>query len=125
MNTKRSIILVLALALGAMYGTVVEMALDPLGDYVRWMLFCCFVTLSAAVPVKTFYRFMVGILSGIIGMWAMYGFAYSQGELGAGADVLFYAGLFSWSLFGVQFGIVAAVLVSGLYVLSNRRLKTT
>ncbi|XSG76357.1 hypothetical protein ACP8Y2_05020 [Herpetosiphon llansteffanensis] len=123
MNTKRSIILVLALAMGVIYGTVVEMMLDPLGDYVRWMLFCGFVTLSAAVPVKTFYRFIIGILSGILGMWAMYGFAYTQGDLGAGADVLFYAGLFSWSLFGVQFGIVAAVLASGLWFLSSYRLK--
>ncbi|MBM7845517.1 hypothetical protein [Herpetosiphon giganteus] len=123
MNTKRSIILVLSLALGVIYGTVVEMKLDPLGDYVRWMLFCGFVTLAAAYPTKTFYRFIVGMLSGIIGMWAMYGFAYNQGELGAGADVLFYYGLFSWSLFGVQFGIVAAVLASGLWFLSSYRLK--
>lgn len=71
MNTKRSIFLILALALGAIYGTVVEMALDPLGGYARWMLFYGFLTLSAAVPVKPFYRFIVGMLSGIIGMWAM------------------------------------------------------
>ncbi|KPL91141.1 hypothetical protein [Herpetosiphon geysericola] len=125
MNSKRSIILVLALALGVIYGTVVEMTLDPLGDYARWMLFCGFVTLAAAYPAKTFYRFIIGMLSGILGMLVMYGIAYMQGDLGVGADVLFYAGLFSWSLFGVQFGIVAAVLASGLWFLSNLRVKVS
>ncbi|MFD3163198.1 hypothetical protein [Herpetosiphon sp. NSE202] len=125
MNTKRSIILVLALALGVVYGTVVEMTLDPWGGYTELITFFSFITVCASYPAKTFYRFISGMLSGILGMLVMYGIAYAQGDLGAGADVLFYAGLFSWSLFGVQFGIVAAVLASGLWFLSSYRLKKT
>lgn len=86
--------------------------LEPLCHVVEWSIIFSIIINFALLPSSKLAKMMTGILIGVGCMLCFYLIAYYRHDVGRGN--LFYAGIFSWSMFGAQFGALGGMIAIGI-----------